>query len=142
MAEPDHNKVAKAAKEIVTYIPTEVVAVYVAGVAVLHSATTTSRAAEWGLLIAVLVLTPFAVWATYAAQVRAGNRPLPMAPRTWPWPAIVVSTFAFLVWSYSLPASPFGYLSWYQPIVASIVLLLGTVILGLIAPLLPKPAAA
>jgi hypothetical protein len=132
-----NGAIGTALATIVTYIPSEVVTLYVAATAALRATGEPSPASQWALLAVVLALTPVVVWATYAAMRRRRDDDLPWSPRTWPWPAIIVSTLGFLIWSFSLPDSPFGHLPWYQPAMASVVLLLGTTVLGLVAPLLP-----
>ena len=49
---------------------------------------------------------------------------------------MIVSTVAFLLWAFSLPHSPFETMTWYRPSLGAVVLLAGTTVVGLVAPLL------
>lgn len=127
-------------KTIVAYIPGEIVAAYVAAVAAI--ATTDSRpgGGQWLLMWIVLSLTPATVWTTYAAKVRAENRQLPLKPALWPWVEMMLASFAFMLWAFSLPNSPFVGFDWYKPALGSVVLPLGTLSIGMIASVLRAPA--
>lgn len=130
------SALARRADAIVTYIPTEMVLVYVAAVAAVRTPAQGPAAGQWVLLIATLVLTPIATWALFAVKVSARGRPFPVSPRVWPWPELVIATLGFLLWAFAIPHTPFEQLDWYRPGLAAVVLLVGTVVLGLTAPLL------
>jgi hypothetical protein len=127
---------ARRADAIVTYIPTEIVLVYVAAVAAVRTPAEGPATGQWVLLVATLVLTPIATWAVFAMKLSARGRPFPLSPRAWPWPELVIATLGFLLWAFTIPYTPFEQLDWYRPGLAAVVLLVGTVVLGLIAPLL------
>jgi hypothetical protein len=137
---PRRSAVASATDTIGTYITTEIVIVYVAAVAAINTPAATSGMGQWVLMWVLLALTPLATWTAFAAKIRAEGDPLPFAPREWPWPQIFIATTAFLLWSFTLPNTPFERLSWYRPGLSAVVLLVGTMVLGLIAPLLRSVA--
>jgi len=79
---PDsQSSVTTALRVIVTYIPTEVLTLYIAVVAALQDPTRTTRGAFWVTFYIFLVATPLVVWFVYAAKVSAAKKPLPLRPR-------------------------------------------------------------
>ena len=139
--DPDAGNPATA---IVGYIPTEIVAVYVPAVAAITTPGVPIGDGQWVLLIVVLALTPITTWAVFAAKRRNAGAPLPVAPSTWPWPEMLIASVAFLLWAFTLPRTPFEQFDWYRPGLAAVLLLVGTLVLGLLVPLLrplPDPAA-
>jgi hypothetical protein len=132
--------VRQAADSIVTYIPTEIVTVYVAAAAAIHTAGSKPGTGQWILLGALLVLTPITTWALFAAKIHGLGESMPVAPRNWPWLHIIIASIAFLLWSFTLPNTPFEQLRWYTPGLAAVVLLVGTMVLGLAAPFF-RPSA-
>ena len=125
---------------IVGYIPTEIVAVYVPAVAAITTPGVPTGDGQWVLLIVVLALTPITTWTVFAAKRRNAGAPLPVAPSTWPWPEMFIATVAFVLWAFTLPRTPFEQFGWYQPGLAAVLLLVGTLVLGLLVPLLrPLP---
>jgi hypothetical protein len=163
------NAVTTALKVIVTYIPTEVLTLYVAilgAIQVPNSAstqTTKGTAAEaannaaaaaaeaanvgasapWTVFYCFLVATPVIVWLVFAAKVHAANKPLPLAPRTWPLWEMFAATVAYTVWACALPNSVFtagG--GWFTPALAGVLVLIVSTVLGLLAPLFQRPLPA
>jgi hypothetical protein len=139
---PRQRRAATRVTEIVTYIPTEIVTVYVAAAAAISTRGATPGKGQWVLMWIVFVLTPVATWMVFAAKVRALGDPLPSALRDWPWPQMLIASTAFLLWSFTLPGAPFAQFGWYRPGLSAVVLLVGTTVLGLIAPLLPSAGSA
>jgi hypothetical protein len=129
------TSVSDAANAIVAYIPTEIVTAYVAAVAAINVPNSTAEGGQWVLMWSVLALTPLAVWVTYGLKVRAVGGGLPIAPRLWPWPEIVLASVAFMLWAFSLPRTPFEGQSWYRPGLAAAALLVGTAAVGLVGAL-------
>jgi hypothetical protein len=129
-----------ALKSIVDYIPTEIVTIYVAVGAALSDAATPSRTGQWVAFWVFLGVTPLALWALFAARLRAANTSPLLDPMRWPWPELVVATVAYVLWAFTLPATPFADFSWYKPGLGTAVLLVGTLILGLGAPLFTRTA--
>ncbi|UPZ28475.1 hypothetical protein MUK60_11985 [Streptomyces sp. LRE541] len=121
---------------IVTYIPTEIVTIYVAAVSALHSPSSGPGNGQWVLMWVTLALTPVVTWISYALKMRADGGPLPRSARLWPWPEMVVASVAFLLWAFSLPSSPFETLDWYRPGLSAFALLAGTTLIGLVMALL------
>src|SRR5688500_4749669 len=78
-------RVADAARTIVLYIPTEIITVYVAAATALGTDDQTNANVRWALVWIMLCLTPFAVWATFAARLKSAGEPLPLHPTAWPW---------------------------------------------------------
>jgi len=82
----------------------------------------------WVIFVAFLLITPAAVWATWAAKLRAGGTSVPINPKQWPWWPLAAATIAFAVWAAALPESIFttipGFRS-YMATIALIVLALG-----------------
>jgi hypothetical protein len=131
-----------ALKSIVDYIPTEIVTIYVAVIAALSDAGTTSRTGQWVAFWIFLGVTPLALWLLFAARLRAANAS-PLDPMRWPWPELAVAAVAYVLWAFTLPGTPFADFRWYRPGLGTAVLLVGTLVLGLGAPLFaPKPVAA
>jgi hypothetical protein len=126
---------ASAQAAVTTYIPTEVLTVYVAVLAALAGSTAN---AGWGALIAFLVATPIVVWLTYAAQVRTAKGHLPTALEEWPRWEMLFGSIAFLAWAFALPQTPFAGFDWYTPALAGVAVLIVTTGLGLLAPVVAQ----
>lgn len=139
-------------KSIATYIPTEVIGLYLAALAAVRAGggsqmeATASEADRVGSLnlptdgevvIAVVfaVLTPLIVWLVYAGKVRAGGGRLPASPRQWPKWEMFAALVGFTAWSFSLPDSPFARFDWYNLSWATFVVLAVSTGLGLISPI-------
>lgn len=138
------NRVSTSLKTLTTYIPTEILTLYVAVIGVLPPMTTpnasyTSRWIAFGLF---LLLTPVAIWITFASKLRSDGKALPKDPVTWPKWEMSAGTLAYLAWAFGLPGAPFAqFTSWYSPAVAGIVVLAMSTILGMIAGLFQRPLA-
>ena len=79
--------------------------------------------------------------ALFAAQLRASGAPLPLDPTRWPWPELIVATVAYVLWAFTLPGTPFAGFSWYRAGLGGALLLVGTLVLGLSAPLFTRTSA-
>jgi hypothetical protein len=130
-----------ALASIATYIPTEVLTVYVAILAAINPAasTSSSRNPEWAAFLIFLVLTPVVVWAVYAGKVRAAGKKLPTRPTRWPKWEMFAATLAYAAWAFALPETPFADLGWYSAAIAAVGVLVVTTVLGLVAPLASVP---
>lgn len=142
-----------ALKAIATYIPTEIITLYVAALAALAGSSPgapakVSDVARTGGSIAAstdlvafwvfLVLTPVIVWLVYAAKVRNAGKRLPVRVASWPWWEMVSSTIAFAAWAYAMPESVFTRFGWYTAAIGALVVLVVSTLLGLVAPLVQR----
>lgn len=137
------NSVTSALSAIATYIPSEILVLYVAVIAALTPAapgTAANEATQWSTLIIFAVATPLVVWVLYATKVSAAGKPLPITPTKWPLWEMVSATIAFVAWSFAMPQTPFYSQSWYSPPLAGIAVLVVSTALGLVAPLFTKNA--
>lgn len=139
---------------IATYIPTEVIGLYLAALAAVRSGVkpqevSASVAANTGTLnlpsdgevvVAFIftIMTPLIVWLVYAAKVRAGGGGRPLRPQLWPKWEMFAATIGFITWSFSLPDSPFARFSWYNVAWATFAVLAVTTALGLVGPLFQR----
>lgn len=137
------SAVTTALKVIVTYIPTEVLTLYVAVLAAIQDPNRKSHNALWAAFYFFLIATPLVVWLVYAAKVRAASKPLPLAPKTWPVWEMFAAMVAYAAWAFALPDSPFKYYGdWYSPALAGVIVLIISTLLGLLAPLFQRPLPA
>ena len=128
--------VTAALAVIVTYIPTEVLTVYVAVLAA-FSASTTAPRTNWTIFAIFLVATPLTVWAIYAAKVKSANGTLPRWSQLPVW-EMAAGTLAFVAWALSLPSAPFLSYAGLPATLGSVVILVVSALLGLLAPLFQK----
>jgi hypothetical protein len=126
--------VSKATSSIASFIPSEVITVYV-GAATLAASDSASRTGGWVALWCVLLATPLVSWLLYASAVRAEGKPLPLKPRSWPWFEGTTATAGFFLWAGMLPNSPMNEWHWYSNHLFAFLTLVYTVALGLISPL-------
>jgi hypothetical protein len=142
---PETRNSTSQMQVIATYIPTEVLTLYVAVVAALRGNDAKLLGVSWITFWTFVVLTPLIVWLVYAAKVRASNRPLPAWPNRWPVWEMSAATIAYVAWAFALPDSPFArdpsLGPWYNSAVAGIVVLIVSTLLGLIAPVVRRPLA-
>jgi hypothetical protein len=125
---------------IATYIPTEVLTLYVAVLGALQGPNGVAPKSLWSAFIFFLVLTPVVVWLIYAARVKAAKKKLPLSPRTWPMWEIFAATVAYVAWAIALPDNPFKYqFGWYSPALAGVIVLVISTLLGLMAPVVQRP---
>jgi len=141
---PDaQSAVTTALKVIVTYIPTEILTLYVAVLAAIQDPNRHSSRSLWNVFYFFLIVTPIVVWLVYAAKVNAANKPLPIRPKTWPLWEMFAATIAYAAWAFGLPDSPFkDFTDWYSPAVAGLAVLVVSTFLGLIAPVVQRPLPA
>lgn len=143
-------------QSIATYIPTEIIGLYLAALAAARSginpaterASSTeanrvgslSLASNSEVVIAVVftIFTPIIVWLVYAGKVRAGGGSMPINPRKWPLWEMFAATAGFIAWSFSLPDSPYGRFDWYSVAWATFVVLAVSTGLGLIGPVVQR----
>ncbi len=144
-AEQTENPGSAALKAIVTYIPTEVIGLYIAALASVRAASAEPQSAAGNLSSELntfwifFILTPFVTWAVYSGKVKTAGKPLPLNPSKWPLWEMFSSTVAFTAWAYALPDSPFARYEWYTLALASFVVLVASTALGLVAPIVQRP---
>ena len=135
-----------ALKAIATYIPTEVLTLYVAVVAAVRSSNTDPKIenfpALWTTFFCFLVATPIVLWLVYAAKCTAAGKPIPVLPRAWPLWEMFAATLAYVTWAFALPQSPFQQESWYSAAIAGVIVMIVSTALGLLAPLFSRPLHA
>jgi hypothetical protein len=112
------NPAAGALQEIVTYIPTEIVSLYVAWTGVLGQLTASracdadyaSRWIEFWIFLGATPIFVFAIWALQRSRrTRTSGKRL-----RFPLGEAFVSTVAFGAWAFALPATPFADYCWYD----------------------------
>ena len=134
------DPVSTALTLIVTYIPSEVIATYVAVMTVIRDPARKSLTPEWWILWSFLIATPIVVWLIYTAKLRSANpdAPLPLQPRSWPKWEMVAALIGFAVWAFALPANPYteGHMTLTQ--LAGVAVLVVSVALGLLAPIFKR----
>ena len=117
--------VGGALQVIMTYIPTEILALYTSVATAIQSSDTSilTGNAGWYAFVVCLFLTPTSVWLMYAGKVRLSGKDLPLWISKWPQWEMFAATIAFAAWAYSMPNSPFRFLEgYYSPGIAAIVL--------------------
>jgi hypothetical protein len=140
---PDsQSAMTTALKVIATYIPTEVLTLYVAVLAAIQIPNRTSYRSLWAAFYVFLGATPVIVWLVYAAKVRAAGKPLPLAPRQWPIWEMSSAAIAYTAWAFALPETPFKEFNWYSAALAGVIVLIISTVLGLVAPLFQRPIPA
>jgi hypothetical protein len=122
-----------ALKTMVTYIPTEVITLYLAVVAALQLPAG-SPPAVW-TFGSFLAFTPLVVWLVYATKAKSDGKPVPLAPRAWPVWEMVAGTIAFAAWALAIPQQPF---SSFPPALSAVGVLITSTVLGLLAPLFSR----
>lgn len=127
---------ATALQTLTTYIPTEVLTLYVSALAVLNTGQEKGR---WIPFWCFLAATPILVWIAFATKVKMAKRPIPAAPSKWPLWEMCAAAIAYIAWAFALPNTPFAQLSWYSAGLAGFLVLVVSTGLGLLAPLMQRP---
>jgi len=135
------KRVGEAAASIAGYIPSEIVTVYVAAIALVTDPTR-SRTGLWVAFWCCLACVPLVVWLLYAADSKASAKPVPFHPRAWPYYEVSLAVIAFGLWAAMLPNTPFEDHDWYRKDVAGFLTLVFTIAVGLFAPLFTRPINA
>jgi hypothetical protein len=95
------------------YIPTEAIALYLALLGTI-GANTSGYVGRWVAFGVFLVATPLFVFIDWKIKSREASRPdLGLARKLLTF-NLIAATLAFAAWGFSLPASPFGALSFYD----------------------------
>jgi hypothetical protein len=127
---------------IVTYVPTEVLTLYVAVLAAITHPEGRDSSGVWVAFWVFLVATPLIVWLVYAAKVRSVKRRLPSRPSEWPVWEMVAGTLAYVAWAVSLPNAPFLGRLGLPATLAAVIVLVTAAALGLLAPLFQRAIEA
>ncbi len=136
-ADGQSSAIADTAKQVASFIPTEIITLYTAALAITTDNATKVSNGQVVAFASLLIATPIIAWILYATNCRAQNKPLPLRPKVWPWQEMTIASVAFVVWAGMLPATPFKNFSWYTAALGGFVGLVFTVAVGLVTPLLP-----
>jgi hypothetical protein len=126
-----------ALQTLTTYIPTEVLTLYVSAVAVLNVGG--QEQGRWIPFWCFLAATPLVTWIAFATKVKTAGKPIPASPSKWPLWEMIAATIAYVAWTFALPSTPFAQLSWYSAGLAGFLVLVASTALGLMAPLMQRP---
>ncbi len=141
---PD-NPFTAAMKAVTTYIPTDVLALYVAGTAIFISvdgAITPDYDKAWAIFVGGLIATPLVNVLVFMAKLRSAGVALPSSAWGWPVWESVAATIAFIFWAAALPASPFSDFSWYDVAFAGFLLGVVSLFLGLVSSIIMPGSTA
>jgi hypothetical protein len=119
------------------YIPTEVLTLYVAVLAVVQQESKVTPVG-WLAFWIFLFLTPIIVWLVYGAKLKALQKPLPLKFGAWPVWEMFAATVAYTAWAFALPHSPFTEYGWYSSALSGVAVLVVSTLLGLLAPIFQK----
>jgi hypothetical protein len=143
------NAFTTAMQAITTYIPTDVLTLYVAGSAIFLGATGAESSdydKAWAIFIGGLIATPLVNALVFMAKLRSAGLAIPRQARRWPIWESIAAMIAFVFWAAALPATPFSEFGWYDAAFAGFLLGVVSLFLGLISsiilPTATKPAPA
>jgi hypothetical protein len=111
------------------YIPTEAIALYLALLGAI-GASTSGYMGRWIAFGVFLFATPLLIFIDWKIKSRGASRPDPGLARKLLTFNLIAATLAFAAWGFSLPASPFGAMSFYDERWAGFVALAVSVALG------------
>jgi hypothetical protein len=118
-----------ALDSIGTYIPTEVMATYLAILAVIPAAQ--GHPYQWLMFWVFLAATPVVVWLGVSATHAGPGLSLPLtAVRKWPWLSMFAATLAFAVFAVGVPGSVVNNLSWYESWMSTAAIILSAFLLS------------
>lgn len=136
------NPTSTALKTVSTYIPSELLTLYVAFTAALtplaSDPTLRDYTTRWALFGLFFALTPTAVWVAFATKLIADKKRLPRQWSEWPKWEMTASLIAYVAWAAALPDTPFASLWGYSAAVAAIFVALASTALGWLAGLFPQ----
>jgi hypothetical protein len=132
-----------ALQTLTTYIPTEVLTLYVSAIAALGPLTikigaSNLQVGRWLPFWCFLAATPLVVWVAFASKIKVAGRSIPLHPSKWPLWEMTAATIAYAAWTFALPANPFAQESWYSSGLASFLILVVSAGLGIVAPLMQR----
>lgn len=139
---PPANGANTALQTLTTYIPTEILTLYVAAIAALATLPADKdghQDGRWAPFYAFLVATPLLVWIAFATKLKSAGKPIPLSPRLWPVWEMCAATAAFVAWVFALPNTPFAqFKEVYSAGFAGFMVLVVSSGLGMIAPLMQR----
>ena len=131
----------EAAKAVVSYIPTEIVAAYIPLVDLVRE--TKDQTWEWIAFWFFVVATPAAVWATFVGKAKNARPAVDIWKlRPWPFWPMIAASISFVAWAAALPGTVFDYLPWFRPALGPVAVVLASVILGIFSNVFGAPAKA
>ena len=136
-AAPPDNAFTAAMKAVTTYIPTEVLTLYIAGAAIYLNTDGTEQGVDydraWLIFFGALIATPLVNALVFAAKLRSAGVAMPRDVRQWPVWESIAATIAFVAVAATLPDTPFEDRSWYDRAFAGFLLGVVSLFLGLIS---------
>lgn len=99
--------------KVISYVPTEVVAAYVASTGILAGVKDRGPAIDW-LWLAFIALMA-GCWTAVATRDKDKNEPVA-------WFQTIIAVIALLVWAFAL-GGPFATLAWYDKLYGSLLLI-------------------
>jgi hypothetical protein len=128
-------------QQLVRWIPTESITLYVAIIALLtypkappgEKLCAQSFTAQWWWTGIFAAFSVFAVFAIFLAKVRTSNQPF-----RWPFFEMAVAPVAFCAWAAGLPATPLGSVCGYKTEYGAVIILFVAIFIGLVAGMLGK----
>ena len=136
------SPVTAALAVIVTYVPTEILTLYVAVLAAITDSDGGDSSRIWVTFWIFVFATPLSVWLVFAAKVRSAQKRLPARPTEWPVWEMVAGTLAYVAWAISLPNAPFLRHLGLPATLAAVIVLVTAVALGLLAPIFQRSIKA
>lgn len=138
------NGTNTALQTLTTYIPTEVLTLYVSAIAAVGPLTVNGMpVGRWLPFWCFLVATPAVVWIAFATKLKAAGKNLPASPGKWPVWEMTAATIAYFAWTFALPNTPFAQFDkWYSSGLAAFLVLVVSAGLGMIAPLMQRKLSA
>ena len=101
---------------LVKYIPTEVVALYIALSSLVVSSGDASSVVFWAILVFGIIVTPLYLWRILKVSKVS---------------QLGISTIAFIIWAFAL-GGPFASLGWYKPLYGGILVICYTFVVPMI----------
>jgi hypothetical protein len=116
-----------ALSSIGTYIPTEVMATYLAILAAIPIGR--GHGFHWLMFWVFLIATPVVVWLGVAVA-RQSEGIVVRPAQQWPWWSMIAATVAFAAFVVVLPGSVAHDISWYESWMGTIAIILSAFVLG------------
>ena len=107
-------------EQVLKYIPSEIVAAYLFLDGILRSSEKVTEMFFWVVFLFLLLVTPFYIWSVTSEKAEDTG-----AVKKPAWDQIIVSFCSFAVWVFAI-GGPFTYMSWYDPVYGSTLLVLFT----------------